>query len=69
MELNGSRMNQREAVLVVGIGDIATALGLSPSTVKKNLLGQKGFPAHQIRPKGQWITTRGQLQKWADNLG
>lgn len=54
-----------EPVLIVGTRNIAAALGLSMTMVKRRFLGKPDFPAWRINSKGRWITTRANLEEWA----
>jgi hypothetical protein len=54
-----------EPVLIVGTRKIAAALGLSMTMTKRFVLGKPGFPAWRLKPRGQWITTRENLERWA----
>jgi hypothetical protein len=60
-------MNQ-EPILIAGIDAIARTLGLSPTTVEKEIIGRPGFPACQLKPRGQWLTTRQKLSEWAEGI-
>jgi len=57
-----------EPILIAGIDAIARALGLSPATVEKEIIGRPGFPARQLTPRGQWLTTRKKLVEWAESM-
>ncbi len=57
--------NSNDPVLIVGTRRIAAALGLSVTMTKRRLLGKPGFPAWKMKPRGQWITTRANLEEWA----
>lgn len=58
----------KEPILIAGVDAIAAALGLSPATVEKEILKRTDFPARQLTPRGQWLTTREKLTEWADKL-
>ena len=58
----------KEPILIAGIDAIAQALGLSPATLEKEIIGRPGFPARQLTPRGQWLTTRQKLVEWAESM-
>ena len=60
-------MNQ-EPILIAGVDAIARVLGLSSTTLEKDIIGRPGFPARQLSPRGQWLTTRQKLEEWAEKM-
>lgn len=59
---------KQEPILIAGIEAIARALGLSAATVENEIIGRPGFPARQLTPRGQWLTTRQKLAEWAESM-
>jgi hypothetical protein len=54
---------ENQPIMIVGLSNIAKALGLSPEHVKNSLVGQSDFPARKYCRK--WTATRQQLNDWA----
>lgn len=55
---------KQEPVLLVGITEIAAALGLGINRVQ-SMVGSSDFPA--VKCGSRWLCTKDKLEEWADN--
>ena len=60
--------NNDKPILIAGADAIARALGLSPATLEKEIIGREDFPAFQLTERGQWLVTRLKLEIWANSM-
>jgi hypothetical protein len=56
---------QSAPILIVGVANIAKALGVSPRKVRYEYLMHPDFPARKEKAAGSWISTRQSLAVWA----
>ena len=52
-------------VMIIGLKNIAKALGISSNKVRRYYLGRKDFPIRRECKKGPWASTRQALADWA----
>jgi hypothetical protein len=53
--------------MIVGLNNIARALGVSPGKVRDEYLKRRDFPARKDSDTSPWVTTRHSLTAWAES--
>ena len=53
-------------IMIIGVNNMAKALGVSPNKLRGEYLKRRDFPARK-EEAGPWVTSRQALINWADN--
>ena len=54
-------------IMIIGLNNIAKALGVSTGRVRTDFLKRRDFPARKDTDTSPWTTTRQSLTAWAES--